>query len=118
MQSHTKSVRYTGVCLVRCPGGVVTGGDGVLTSGLLCLMGDVCGLLVTVASSPRSPDGAPPRGVFALQDTQPVPEVVALGLALEAVDALPRMEAAFPASPSFLPTARPPHTRCCLPPGL
>jgi len=74
-QSHTKSFRYAGGYLVRCPrskeggvraggGGVVTGGGGVLTSGLLRSTGGVTGLLVTGVSSLISPDGAPPPGVL------------------------------------------------------
>jgi len=61
-QSHTKSFRYSGGCLVHCPGGVVTAGGGILTSGLLCLTGGVSSLLVTVDSSPISPDGASSGG--------------------------------------------------------
>jgi len=67
-QSHTKSFRYAGGCLVHCPrskeSGVLTGGGGVLTSRLLRSTGGVTGLLVTGVSSFRSslisPDGAPP----------------------------------------------------------
>jgi len=118
-----KSFKYAGGCLVRCPrsresgvlaggSGVVTNGDGALTGGLLCSTGGVSGLLVTVVSSPRSPDlreevQNPPRGEggFALPGPTQVPEVVALDLALGVVGALPLTEVAFPASPSLLPTA-------------
>jgi len=74
-QSHTKSFRYAGGCLVRCPhskeGGVIAGGDGVvtgggsvLTGGLLRSTGGFTGLLATGVSSLISPDGAPPWGVL------------------------------------------------------
>jgi len=93
-----KSFKYAGGCLVRCPRfketGVLAGGDGVVT-GVFSLI---------------STDGAPPRGGgFALPDPSQVPEVVVLGLALEAVNALPLTEVAFPPSPRHLPAARPPH---------
>jgi len=113
-QSHTKSFRYVGGCLVRCPrskkSGVLAGEDGVLTGGRLCSTGGVTGLLVTGVSALISSDGAPHReGGFALPDPSQVPEVVALGLALWAVGALPLTEVAFPPSPSPLSTTRPPH---------
>jgi len=58
---------------VRCPhsrqGGVLAGGDGVvtdgggaLTGGLLCYTSGVSSLLLTVVSSPIFPHGALPRG--------------------------------------------------------
>jgi len=71
--------------------------------------GGVTRLLVTGVSSFRSslisPDRAPPPEGFALPDLSQVPEMMTLGLALEAVGALPAMGVAFPSSSSPLPAA-------------
>jgi len=75
MRSHTKSFLYAGGCLVCCSEGVIS--------------------LV-------SPDGALPRGVFALLDLWTVPEMVVAALGLGAVSALPETEVAFFASPHLL----------------
>jgi len=101
-RSRIKSFRYAEGCLVYCPGGIVTVGGGVLTRGLLCLTGGVSSLFVTVVSSLVSLYGAPPTRGFALPEPDTDPEVVAAGLALGAVGALPRTEVAFLASPSLL----------------
>jgi len=55
-------------------------------------------------------DGTLPPGGFTLPDPSQVPEVMALGLVLEAVGTLMLTEVAFPPSPSPPPAARPPHT--------
>jgi len=63
-QSRTKSFRYAGVCLVHCPGRVVTVGGGALTRGLLLLTGGTSSLFVMVVVSLVSPYEAPPAGGF------------------------------------------------------
>jgi len=73
MRSCTKSFLCTGVYLVCCSDGVIS--------------------LV-------SPDGALPRGVFALLNLWMVSEVVAAALGL--VSALPELEVAFLAPPHLL----------------
>jgi len=69
MRSRTKSFRYAGVCLVYCPGVVVTVGGGVLTRGRLRLTSGTSGLCVIVVASLGCPYGALPAGGFALPDT-------------------------------------------------
>jgi len=95
---------YAGVCLVPCPGYVVTVGGSVLTRGLLRLTSGTSSLFVTVVVSKVFPYGAPPTGGggFALPDPCLNLEVVAAALALGAVGALSRTEVAFPASPHLL----------------
>jgi len=63
-QSHTKSFRYAGGCLVYCPGGIVTVVGGVLTGGRLRLTSSTSSLFVTVVVSLVSPYGAPPAEGF------------------------------------------------------
>jgi len=110
-----KSFKYAGGCLVRCPH---SREGGVLTGGLANSTGGVIGLLVTgissLCSSLISPDGAPPRGVFALSDPARVPEVMASDLALETADALLLIEVVSHPLPNLLLAARPLHTLVCV----